>query len=282
MKRFIFVLIAIAIFITGIYLSKIPQTQFFFQDYLLQARRTFTELTTKSPVRINSNSYMTEDYIKRSFYKDKIITTSPENKFDTKKTLSEVKESSLIGIRCTENIVRNEQGVHYFGDSETRRYDVRVKDEQIIKILRYLEVNLPQQKKPMNTRLCEAEDNKIIALYTAGDYSITSDPRAGNNILWAFAFSKNNVIFTKVIDPDNLFKKTRTTTVQKSENSYLNCNRPSQLTKNYTLYIECREIGERTFNYFTYQIDLQKGTIKVMGKCLNSYITDKWHTKCET
>lgn len=275
-------LLTVAVFflISGFFIFKTSQNPFFVQEKVEQIKNFITEMTTEEPVCINDSNYASKDYLKKNYIPDELIPTSPENRFDIKETLMKYSNANLIGIRCTENIIRDKQGIYYFEDSTKKIYDKRAKDQDVIKVLNFVGKKLPHKKKLMNTRLCEMETGKIIVVYTAGDYTPSTDPRAGSNPLWDFTFSKENVIFIKVINPKNLFERTRTVAVQNAKNSYLNCSRPFALTKDSNLIVECREIGDYIFNYFDYQINLQTGKIEIISKCLNIY-KDKWSISCE-
>lgn len=239
----------------------------------------FISYLNRSPFQITEDMVMESGYTKRRLVNpiDSVFTSIIRYDTVSARILNSTMDRNLVEIRCSDELIRTDQGVYVLKTIKTsQKGKKRIKNEEFIEFMRNKEKNLTEGKKILSVRVCETADKSIYVFYSVGFYDIKN---ADNSpILQTIYNSVNNDAYIQMFSRwGNLGN--RLFTIAKS-NTHLLCNEPFQLTTNNRLYVLCNEELYKHSNHFIYEINLNSGSAKVVGKCLNDY-SGKLKTVCD-
>ena len=259
--------------------------------FLLLAFIALAKTYYLQPFQISTDMAIQPSYKKR-------LEVNPQDTFfpsltrytsESAKLLNSVKEKDLLGFRCSDSFIRTNQGVYLLENVKTSQKDKkRLINQPFLEFMRAKESKLPKGKKILTTRICEMENKTMLIFYSIGIYNSKS---ADNTpIFQTILNSVYNDAFVQIIprlpslrlgfsgQAKNILIRSRTFTIARST-GHLRCDEPFQLTSNNLLSVLCGEQQPKSANYFIYEVDLNRGTGKILRSCLNNF-AGKLKTVC--
>ena len=246
--------------------------------FLLLAFIALAKTYYLQPFQISTDMAIQPSYKKR-------LEVNPQDTFfpsltrytsESAKLLNSVKERDLLGFRCSDSFIRTNQGVYLLENVKTSQKDKkRLINQPFLEFMRAKESKLPKGKKILTTRICEMENKTLLIVYSIGVY----DNKSADNtpIFQTIINSVHNDAIIQII-PKNRLIRSRTFAIARST-GHLRCDEPFQLTSNNLLSVLCGEQQPKSANYFIYEVDLNRGTGKILRSCLNNF-AGKLKTVC--
>ncbi len=222
------------------------------------------------PFSITPDMGVSEDYIARHSVdvRHPIFLSVIKYTSESAKILTDVKESDLLRIRCSDQLVRTDQGVYILKHLKTQaRQKRRVTNNQFIEYMRKKEPYLSPGKKVLTVRACENNVGLMFMLYSIGEY----DKNIANksSIHQVIYNSKNNEAYVEVFR-SGIFAKNNLYKIEASKN-HLVCNEIFQMRKYDVLSILCSEESEAASVHKLYDLNMNDGSKMLVAKCKNGY-----------
>jgi len=211
------------------------------------------------------NQYLKKPLVSQN---DDFFTSFIRYTDSSKKLLTSVNEESLIALRCSDNILRTNQGAYILKNAKTEKtYRRTIKNTDFIKFMRNKEYSLPHRKKILTVKICETDNNTVISFYSIGEYD--SKNVDNNTILQTIHDSTNNEAFVEIIS-NGFFPKAQLFKIAQSK-VHIICDEPFYLTKGKMLSILCNEEFSNLSSYLIYEVNLNTGNSKLLKKCSNKH-----------
>lgn len=233
---------------------------------------------TQPPFRVSSDMAFTENYQKKANISQNDDFFRSYTRYDesAKSYLNSMDDSKLREFRCSDNILRTNQGAYILKNAKTDQlYRRRIQNTDFINFMRKKEYSLPIGKKILTARICETEDKMVLLFYSIGSYDSANVDN--NTILQTIHDSTNNETFLQII-PSEIFTPSKHYRIAQSD-AHVICEEPFQITKTNLLYLLCNEEISRKSNYFISELNLTKGDVRIINKCSNEF-TGEIRTTC--
>lgn len=231
------------------------------------------------PFSITNDIVFESDFKKRSDVKPNhnIFTSLVRYSSESARLLNSVNKANLIGFRCSDNLIRTDQGVYILRNVKTdQNQKRRITNTNLVEFMRNKEKSITSGKKILTARICELEDKTLLIFYSTGVYDIKS--AESSPIYQTIYNSDHNDAYIQIFSQERIFGS-RTYTIAKSQ-GHLICDDPFQITTTGILYLLCDEELEKSSNHFIYEMDLNIGSSKLFKKCLNNFV-DTLKIKCD-
>ncbi len=229
----------------------------------------------KQPFFVKDNMDSTA-YSKRALIPEKNPYKAITYNQAVKNSLDNINDSELLGFRCTDSFIRNNQGVYIFENKRINyKHTSRIKNNEFLEFMREKERKITKGKKILSGRICETEKGTILLFYSIGEYSVkTADSTSIRNII---NNSTNNLAFLQII-PNNFWSPMDIFIIGKSLN-HLRCDQPFQIGKQNELFILCDEEKLLQSTYTVNQINLKSKKNTILNRCINRF-GDKLESIC--
>lgn len=208
-------------------------------------------------------------YVKKNYISQKSFLNHAHYTDKSRKIIEDKKDSDLLGIRCTDGIIRTFQGIYLLENLKAENGEKkRVKNADFVNYMRNHENTLPKNRRILTTRVCELEDKSRIVFYTAGTYNTREadfqSPRL--NVL----NSKDNIAYFKYL-PSRISLAQKDTTILLESDDHARCDRLFFVGNNNIAQIMCEEKLDHESIFTTFALNLNTGKIKQIEKCKNNY-----------
>ena len=218
---------------------------------------------------INQGMAISESYIKKMDIHEKNFLSHIHYSKKTKKAFFEKKDSDLLGIRCTDGIIRTFQGVYLLENTKAaNREKMRIKNTEFVNLMREKEPTLTQNRRILSSRVCEFENKSRVIFYTVGTYN-TRDADFQSPRLTVLN-SKDNIAYLDFIPSIFTFGGKITYKLAESEN-HTRCDRLFFVDKKNVILLLCEEKLDYASVFTTLMVDLNNGSFKTIEKCKNDY-----------
>ncbi len=230
----------------------------------------FLNYLTKKPFAISKDMAFADSYLKKNVVSDhdQVFTTIKRYTPQHLSLLNSISPDELQNFRCSDEFIRTNQGIYILKNIKTsQKYKKIVKNSEFIEFMRDKEKNMPQGKKILTVRLCETKNNDLLIFYSIGKYDSSN---VDNSTILQTVYSSIEDEAHLQIFPKGRSFGSKSYLLEKS-NNYLYCNEPFQITNNNALYILCSSEAYKKSSHFILDVDLNTGSKKNIGKCINDY-----------
>ncbi|GEM_PF-4861117 len=238
----------------------------------------FIFFLNNQPFQLSDDMVTVKNYNKKLLVNEKdVYYGSTLYTQKTKQLLADTNKETLIGIRCSDSFLRNDQGVYILENMKANFKNTRrLKNKEFIEFMRNKERELPKGKKILTARICETEDKTLLLFYSIGKYDIKTVN--STSIRKTILYSTKNNAFVQII-PKAPFAPPQIFEIAQSE-AHIRCDKPFQFNKTYHLTVLCTEEENWISTFFVNQINLQNGKTFILEKCVNTFKERLIHTDC--
>lgn len=220
------------------------------------------------PFTLTPDMAAKEEFVKRENVMQKDQANFLYYSDEAKKIIENVKESDLLGLRCTDSFIRTNQGAYILEHVKTDSLEKkRIKNFEFTEYMRNKEPGLPAGKKILSARICESEDKTLLMIYSIGKYNTNdTDALAPTQVILS---STENTVLIQIISKSSQLNSSEK--IFRESKNHLRCERVFQMTKNGIIYLLCEEKEDYLSTFDVYRIDLKTGRSELLKTCVNKF-----------